>query len=306
MKIGIVLEGGGMRGIYTAGVLQTFLDMHFMADEVVGVSAGASIGVSYVSMQSGRGLRTTINYAGDKRFLSFQNYRKTKSFFGMDYIFGEIPERLDPFDYEAFQKSPCDFYAGVTDIHTGETVYFGKSHIVPPLLVLRASCSLPVFSPILQYRGGEYLDGGLHAPIPVEKALKDGCDKLIIVLTRQRGYHKEAMAGHAIYAHKYHKYPNLVRVMDQRHRIYNATLDTISLLERNGKALVIAPREALDLNLFNTKHDKLMEAYRMGAEDGLEALQKAQREWGLTLPDHLPEIVRDTPIPEASAQAGCV
>lgn len=293
MRIGIVLEGGGMRGIYTAGVLQSFLDMHFLADEVVGVSAGASIGISYVAMQSGRGLRTTVDYAGDKRYLSFANYRKTKSFFGMDFIFGDLPDRLDPFDYEAFQKSPCDFYAGATDIRSGETVYFGKEHIVSPNLVLRASCSLPMFSPIVAYQGGEYLDGGLHAPIPLEKALADGCDKLIAVLTRQHGYRKEPQKAHALYARKYRAYPNLVRVLDQRHRIYNAALDTLARMERDGTAIVVAPQQPLPLDRFETKRDRLLQAYRLGAADGQDALAKAQRDWGLVLPDHLPQIARE-------------
>ncbi|MCH3971915.1 MAG: patatin family protein [Oscillospiraceae bacterium] len=284
MKIGIVLEGGGMRGIYSTGVLDAFLQEKFMADEVVGVSAGASIGISYVSMQYERGLRTTVNYAGQEDYISLHNFIKTKSLFGMDYIFGKIPEELDPFNYETFAKNPCKFYAGATEVHTGKTIYFGKEEIVPPCTVLRASCSLPVFSPVVPYKGGEYLDGGLLAPIPIQKALADGCDKLIIVLTRERGYRKEPQIGRPVYAQKYRHYPALVHIMDTRHKVYNSMLQTIQRMEHMGSAIIAAPDEPLPLDRFGTNHEQLLAAYNIGLEKGKEALQRAQKTWGLTLP----------------------
>jgi predicted patatin/cPLA2 family phospholipase len=284
MKIGIVLEGGGMRGIFSAGVLQSFLNAKFMADEVVGVSAGASISISYVSMQNERGLRTTANYAGNREYLSLHNFFHTGSLFGMDYIFGKIPETLDPFDYDAFRKNPCAYYAGATDIRTGKTVYFGKEDIVPPCTVLRASCSIPVCAPPVHYKGQDYLDGGLHAPIPIQKALDDGCDKLLIVLTRERSYRKMPQEGRAVYAHKYRDFPKLVHVIDTRHKIYNSALQIIRLMERHGTAIVAAPDKPLPLERFGTKAEQLNAAYQIGLAKGTEALQKAQVEWGLALP----------------------
>jgi len=298
LKIGIVLEGGGMRGIYSTGVLDSFLQAQFMADEVIGVSAGASIGISYVSMQNERGLRTTVNYAGKEDYLSLHNFVKTKSLFGMDYIFGEIPEKLDSFDYDTFRRNPCTFFAGATDVRTGKTCYFGKEEIVPPCTVLRASCSLPVFSPIVHYQNGEYLDGGLHAPIPIDKALADGCDKIIIVLTRERGYRKKPQVGRPVYAHKYRHYPALVHVMDTRHKVYNTTLDMIQRMEHDGEAIIAAPDEPLPLDRFGTNHDQLLTAYRIGLEKGKEALYRAQEKWGITLP----RWPKDFPPANSSAQ----
>jgi len=285
LKIGIVLEGGGMRGIFSAGALQAFLQEHFMADEVVGVSAGASIGISYVSRQSDRGLRTTINYASDKKYLSLENYIKTGSLFGMDFIFSDIPEKLDPFDYDAFQKNPCEYYAGVTDVHTGETIYFGKKDIAPPYTVLRASCSMPVCAPIVHFQGGDYLDGGMRAPIPMQKALADGCDKLIVVLTRERGYQKKPQRGRLIYANKYHDYPAVVHLLDTRHKIYNSALQTLQNMEHRGNVIIAAPDKPLPMDRFGTKTNQLMASYRIGIEKGTEALKRAKNQWGLPLPN---------------------
>ncbi len=277
MKIGIVCEGGGMRGSYTAGVLQTFIDNNFVADELVGVSAGASNGSSYVSWQSERGYRTNIDYAGDKRYASISNFLSTGSVFGMDFIFGEIPQILDPFDYEAFWASPIAFYAGVTDVETGKAIFFDKTEIQPPnYTLLRASCSMPVFSPIVTYKGKKYLDGGVSAPIPIDKALDDGCDKLVIILTRPRDYRKTAQSGRFIYKTIYRHYPGLIKAIAMRHLIYNDTLERIASLEEQGQALVIAPVEALTVDRFGNDKEKLILSYQQGIKAGLSALPQIE------------------------------
>lgn len=155
MKIGLVLEGGGMRGLYTNGVLDCLMDNHFEADYVIGVSAGACSGVSYVSGQRGRSYRVNTGYVDDKRYVGFESLVKTKSMFGMDFIFDEIPNHLDPFDYEAFLASPMEFVTGVTDADTGRPVYFTKEAVRPgDSTLLRASSSIPVFSPVVEFMGG--------------------------------------------------------------------------------------------------------------------------------------------------------
>lgn len=301
MKIGIVLEGDCMRSIFSAGVLQAFLQKDFMADEVVGVSAGALIGISYISRQNGRGLRTTVNYASNKQYLSLENYIKTGSFFGMDYIFEDIPERLDPFDYEAFCKNPCAFYVGATDVHTGEIVYFGKKNILPPFTALRASCSLPVCSSIVHFKGGDYLEGGLRVPIPIEKALVDGCERLIVILTRDRSYCKQPQGGRIVYANKYRKYPELVRLINTRHKFYNATLQTLQRMEHQGKVIVAAPDRPLPINRFDTKASQLIVSYKIGMAKGFEVLKQVKSEWGLSLTNgngsrHTVTVVIDRPL----------
>lgn len=274
MKTGIVCEGGGMRGIFTSGVLQAFMDEGFVADELVGVSAGASNGVSYVSGQHGRGKRTNADYAGDKRYVSWRNYIRTGSVFGMDFIFGQIPETLDPFDYEAFQHSATDYYAGLTSLATGKAVFFGKQHIVPPLTVLRASCSIPMLAPVMVYNGQEYLDGGVAAPIPIQKAQQDGCEKLVVILTRPKGYRKTAQKGRALYHRIYKDYPNFAKAIDVRHLVYNHTLETLARMEKDGRAIVVAPQGPLAVDRLGKDRQKLLQAYDEGLSCGLQALQK--------------------------------
>lgn len=274
MKTAIVCEGGGMRGVFTAGVLQAFLEADYKADELVGVSAGASNGVSYVSGQSGRGYRTNVDYAGDKRYASLQSYRKTGSFFGMDFIFGEIPRQLDPFDYAAFAASPVDFYAGATSVDTGRAVFFGKEYITGELHALRASCSIPLLSPMVQIDGRLYLDGGVAAPIPIDKAINDGCERLVVVLTRPRGYQKKPQGQRLLYHTAYRKFPNMVKAMDMRHLIYNHTLQRLQRLEEQGKAVVVAPPAALEVDRFGKDKQKLMAAYDMGVGCGQAALER--------------------------------
>jgi len=272
LKIGLVLEGGAMRGVYTAGVLESFMAHDLYVDEVVGVSAGASNGVSFVSRQKGRCRRCNIEYAGDKRYLSIGNYFKTGSLFGMDFLFRDLPERLDPFDYQTFHTADCAYFAGATDIETGKAVFFGKEHIQPDSPVLPASCSMPMLAGIVSYRGHQYLDGGVTAPIPVQKALDDGCDRLVIVLTRPRDYRKQAQKGMGIVGMYYRKYPLLVQAMRNRHIVYNQTLEQIRQLEATGQAVVIAPRQALALGRFEQDKQVLTAAFEQGYADAVSAL----------------------------------
>ena len=263
-----------MRGVYTAGVLQAFMQEGFLADLLVGVSAGASNGVSYVSHQLGRGYRTNVDYAGDARYLSFDNLRKTGSVFGFNFIFDDISDHLDPFDFSAFQASSCNFYAGALDINSGKTVYFGKEDITPGFHAIRASCSMPLLSQIATYGGHQLLDGGLGAPIPIDKALEEGCDRLVVVLTRERGYRKKPMGLRALYKAKYHAYPNLLRAIRLRHLVYNHTLNRLFSLEAEGKAILVAPAQPLAVGRFGQDKDKLISAYQTGHADGLQALPK--------------------------------
>lgn len=274
MKTAIVCEGGGMRGVFTAGVLQAFMDENYLADSFYGVSAGASNGASYISSQSGRGYRTNVNYAGDKRYISKRNYLKTGSIFGMDFVFGELPEKLDPFDYAAFHSSKCSYFFGATDLATGKIKYFGKEDITPGLTALRASCSLPVFSKIVDYKGGKYLDGGVADPIPLAKALEDGAERIIVVLTRERGYKKTPQSFKSVYKRIYKAYPNFVKALEERHLIYNNTLVQVEKLEAEGKVVVIAPPQPLEVDRFGKDKQKLIAAYNVGHSCGLEALKK--------------------------------
>ena len=267
MKTGLVLEGGGMRGLYTGGVLDCLMDQRIQTDYVIGVSAGACNGVSYVSGQRGRNLRINTEYVTDKRYVGVHNLLHTGSMFGMDFIFDEIPHRLDPFDYTAFLASPCEFVAGVTDVLTGRPAYFGREDMQGHSTILRASSAIPCFSPMVPYKGRDYLDGGTSDPIPVRRALADGCDKVVVVLTRERGFVKQPESGRAVYRRKYKAYPAMIEALERRHEIYNETLAFLRTLEADGTALVIAPEAPLGLSRFEKKVENLKRAYETGYAD---------------------------------------
>ena len=184
--------------------------------------------------------------------------------FGMDFIFNDIPNQLDLFDYDAFAASPIAFVTGVSDVETGKPAYFSKEAIRHDSTVLRASSSIPVFSPIVSFRDGKYLDGGTTDPIPVRKALEDGCDKVIVVLTRDRNYVKSPEKMRSVYRHILKDYPNMIAAMDHRHEVYNDTLAYLRELERNGTALVIAPAQEVTLGRFDNSREKLEALYEQG------------------------------------------
>lgn len=274
MKIGLVLEGGGMRGIYTVGVLDCLMEEQFQSDYVIGVSAGACNGVSYVSKQKGRAFRTNTEYIADSRYLSLGNFLKTKSLFGMDFLFDSIPNKLIPFDYNTFFQNPCEFVVGVTDVITGKPCYFDKSHCEPNNTVLRASSSIPVFAPMVEYQGRKYLDGGTADAIPVKKALEDGCDKVIVVLTRERSYEKTPEKFRTIYRHIYRDYPKMIETLDNRHTNYNHTLAYLKELEQAGKALVIAPHSPLPVGRFEKDPEQLKKVWKIGYDDTKKIIEQ--------------------------------
>lgn len=263
----LVLEGGGMRGIYTAGVLEYFLDHDVEFPYVAGVSAGACHAVSYISKQKGRNRRIMIDYINDKRYLSIGNYLKERSLFGMNFIFDEIPNNLDKFDYDSFENSSSELHIGVTDVVSGESIYYNKNQIKNPNIIIRASSSLPFVSPIVEYEDKKFLDGAVSDPIPVEKAIRDGYEKMVIVLTRNLGYRKTRSRFLNVTKRMYRKYPNLIKLMETRHEVYNRQLELIERLENEGRAIVIRPSERLQVDRFTKDKSKLEELYKMGYKD---------------------------------------
>ena len=221
-------------------------------------------------------MRTTINDIDDKRYLSFSSYLKTGSLFGMDFLFYDIPERLDPFDYESCFASKCDYRVGVTNIETGKEEYYGKEALKKESrnIILRASVSLPIASPIVNIDGKKYLDGGIGDPIPIKKAYADGCEKVIVVLTRDRGYRKKASKGKWLFRLVYKKYPKLVKLLAERHILYNDTLEYIKEMEKENKAFVVAPDKPIEIDKFEKNKAKLFEVYKMGLADGKKVFDK--------------------------------
>ncbi|MBI6871831.1 patatin-like phospholipase family protein [Clostridium aciditolerans] len=274
-NIGLVLEGGGMRGLYTCGVLEYFMEKDLYFNYIIGVSAGASNAASYISKQKGRNIKVNTGFLKDWRYMSFRSLVLKKSFFGMDFIFKDIPDKYVEFDYETFHNAPCEFLVGVTDCKTGKPLYFNKKDIRSEGFdVLRASCSLPLMSPIVNLKGYELLDGGISDSIPITKSIKDGNDKNIIILTRNKDYRKSPLKFANLIKMKYKKYPLLIETMMNRHKKYNDTLDYIERLEEEGKAIVIRASKELKVDRLEKDPVKLQELFQNGYEDAQNAYKR--------------------------------
>lgn len=277
--IGLVLEGGGMRAMYTAGVLEYFLEQDVYFPYTVGVSAGACVATSYLSRQKGRNKIVNVDMVTDKRYISWGNYFRMGQMFGMDFIFDEIPNRLVPFDFAAFAASREEFVAATTDVATGETIFYRKSDPdFDVLTVLRASSSLPFIAPIVDFGGRQLLDGGISDPIPLKQAEKDGMTRNVVVLTRDDGYRKSPNRFAWIVRRVYRKFPEFVKVMLRRHQIYNGQTAYIREQEAQGNVFVIRPQRPLEVGRMEKNAAKLDALYWQGYEDA-KRLLPSLRAW---------------------------
>lgn len=266
---GLVLEGGGMRGLYTAGILDFFLEKNLHLPYVIGVSAGACHAASYISRQIGRNKKVNIGYIRDPRYISYRNLIKTKSLFGMDFVFNEIPNRLEPFDYKTFYQSNQAYFIGTSDCVSGLPIYFDAKKSTPDIILkaLMASSSLPFVSPTVGIEGKVLLDGGIVDPIPVRKSIEAGNTKHVIILTRNREYRKQPFRSKWLANRFYSNYPELIKAMLKRHEVYNGTLELIEELERSGKAFVLRPSEPLQVGRLERNPEKLLHLYQLGFKD---------------------------------------
>ena len=273
-KIGLILEGGGMRGIYTAGVLDFFIDKNIEVDLVVGVSAGGCHAASYLSKQYNRAFRTNIDYLDDKDYISFKNLIKNGSIFGMDLMFNKIPNELYPYDYETFNKSKSKFIVVTTNCDTGKAEYFQLNDMKKDIIYLQASCSIPMFANIVEINGFKLLDGGVSDSIPIEYALKQGCNKNIVILTRDKTYVKSKVRFLSLVKRKYKKYPKLVKSIANRHLKYNKTLNLIRSLEEKNEIFVIQPKYPVKVSQVEKNKDKLIKLYNDGYNDAKNSYEK--------------------------------
>lgn len=277
MKTGLVLEGGAMRGIYTAGVLDVFLEHEIHFDGVIGVSAGALHGCSFVSEQKGRSLRYFKKYRNDKHFMSWWSFLHTGEVVGKQFCYHDIPERLDPFDYEAFVKSDTDFYATCTNVETGKAEYIKITDMLSQVDAMRASASMPYVSKIVDYNGMKFLDGGCADSIPVEAFYKMGYERLVVVLTREAGFAKKPENAKMAEI-RYHKYPEFVQALQNRHVVYNHSLEVLKEMERAGKAFVIQPDKKLDISRMENDIEVIQQVYDLGGKDA-RIRMKALKDW---------------------------
>ncbi len=277
MKTGLVLEGGAMRGMYTAGVLDTFLKHNISPDEIVGVSAGALFGVNFLSGQSGRVIRYNKRFNSDKNYMGLRPLLREGNIVSTKYAYYDVPRKLDPFDDEAFKNSPIPFYAVVTNISSGKPEYIRLYSLFKQMNTLRASGSMPFVSRPVHLKTGEYLDGAVTDSIPFEWESGRGCDKLIVVLTREKEYRKKPMSP-ALVKTYYHKHPRFKEALLNRHNMYNEQLKRLSEWEAQGKAFVIRPSEKIDISRTEKDPERLQEVYDLGIRD-TERLIPALREY---------------------------
>ena len=266
MKIGLVLEGGAMRGLYTAGVLDELLENNVEVDGIIGVSAGVLFGVNYLSKQKGRVLRYNKRFIKDKRFMGLYSLLTTGNIVNKDFSFYEVPYKLDIFDDETYKKSKTVFYATITNVDTGEAEYVKLKSVLEQMEVVRATSAMPFVSKMVEINGNKYLDGGIADSIPIDKCKELGYDKIILVLTRPVEYRKKK-ENKVITKIKYYKYPNLANTINNRYKKYNRTVEKIIDMENKKEIFVIRPSKHLNIKRLEKNTNKLQEMYELGIND---------------------------------------
>ena len=271
MKTGIVSEGGAFRTIFSCGVMDAFIENNIYPDYVIGTSAGAAYSPSYISRQKGRNLKIITEYANDKRYMGMNNLidKKNRSLYGLEFAYETIPNELVPFDYDTFEKWDGEFYAVCTNVLTGKAEYFPYDGKDRTNLVLKATCALPKLFPYIYINDTPYIDGGLSDSIPYEKAFADGCDRVVVVLTREAGYKKTTSSSTKIMARTYLNYPELAKDLVHRAGRYNRCLRKLEHLEKQGKIIVIRPTSTKGFSRLEKNIDKINALYNDGYSKGL-------------------------------------
>ncbi|MFU2055297.1 patatin-like phospholipase family protein [Gallibacterium anatis] len=271
MKVGLVLEGGAMRGLYTAGILDVFLEQDIHVDGIVGVSAGVLFGVNYPSKQKGRALRYNLKYLNDKRYMGLHSLITTGNIVNKDFAFYDLPINIDRFDEQTFIDSGIDFYATLTNVDTGQAEYVKLSHIFEQMEVLRATSAMPFVSRMVEIDGKRYLDGGIADSIPLEKCRQLGYDKIIVILTRPLEYRKKAV-NPLLFKLFYAKYPNLVASLTQRYLNYNQRVEQVIEADKKGEIFVFRPSKTLPIKRIEKDPVKIQAMYDLGVTDAHQAL----------------------------------
>lgn len=271
MKTGIVFEGGAFRTIFSCGVMDALVENNIMPDYMIGVSAGAAYGVSMASRQPGRNLDVLIKYRNDKRYLSVGNMldKENKAIYGLEFSYETIPNELNLFDYDAFKSYKGDFYCVVTNLLTCEAEYMKYTGEDRTNTVLKATCALPMLFPPIIINDTPYMDGGLTDSIPFMRALEDGCDRVLVVLTREAGYTKTTSTSTKAIARYYEKeYPKLSEVMLSRAERYNECLKQLKEYEDSGKVMVIRPAVSKGFSRLEKDKNKILSMYNDGYNQG--------------------------------------
>ena len=273
-KIGLVLEGGGHRGIYTAGVLDTFAENKISFDGIMGVSAGCVHGASFLSGQIGRSIRYTTKYCDNSNYMGIGSLITTGNFFNEKFCYYDLPETLDPFDNDTFDKNQTQFFAVCTDVETGSAIYHECETLKGEKIKwLQASASMPLVSKIIKIEDNLLLDGGIADSIPIKKMQELGFEKNIVILTQEAGYRKNPNSLLPIIKLVYKKYPKLIEAIENRHIIYNQQLEFLEEQEKLGNVIIIRPSEKPTASRTEKDKEKILETYNLGKKDALSIIK---------------------------------
>lgn len=275
VKKGLVLEGGAMRGMFTAGVLDVLMEQNVQVDGVIGVSAGAVFGCNYISKQIGRTIRYNMKYSGDKRYCSIRSLIRTGDLYGAEFCYHKLPTELDVFDVETFKNSSTEFYVVCTDVVTGEIVYHKCTDAgYKDLEYMRASASMPLASRVVEMDGKKMLDGGIADSIPLKYFESIGYNKNLVILTQPADFVKEKNKAIPLFKLFMRKYPKVAELMADRHNVYNDTVKYVRQKEKQGEVFVICPEEALPIGRTEKDPAKLKQVYEIGRRAGEKYLQE--------------------------------
>lgn len=277
-KTGLVLEGGGMRGLFTAGILDVLMENNVTFDGVVGVSAGATFGCNFISHQIGRTLRYNMSQRKNPKYMGIRSLIKTGDYVGGEYAYHVLPTKLDVFDFEAFEKNPTEFHVVTTNVRTGEAIYHRIDKVdYTGMEWIRASASMPIISRPVAIGDYEMLDGGIADSIPLRYFESEGFKRNIVILTQPKGFKKKLTKLMPVFKATMRKYPAIIEGMSKRHLMYNRELEYISQQQMAGKCLVICPSDTLPIGRTSLNAKKMQHVYDMGrkaGEDNLEAIRK--------------------------------
>ena len=278
MKKGLVLEGGAMRGLFTAGIIDVMMEHGVEPDGLIGVSAGAAFGCNYKSRQPGRALRYNKRFAKDKRYCSWQSWWKTGDLYNAEFGYHVVPTQYDIFDDKAFDENPMVFYAVCTDVETGKAVYKQLTEATPLTYDwIRASASMPLASKVVELEGMKVLDGGVADSIPLKYFESIGYEKNVVILTQPDGYVKEHNKLMPLMRIALRKYPKMIEAMDKRHLMYNKQLVYVYEAEQAGRALVIRPSEKLPIGHISHDPKEMQRVYDIGRETGLKYIEDIKK-----------------------------
>ena len=271
-RIALVLEGGAMRGLYSAGVLDVFMQNNINADVVYGVSAGALFGLNYKSRQIGRALRYNLRFAHEKNYMGLYSLITTGDIMNRDFCFNKLVYELDKLDFDTYKNNTVEFYAVVTNMYSGKPEYIKIDDAAQDMEYFRASGSMPFVSKPVEIDGNLYLDGAMSDAVPFKKVLDTNCEKIVVVLTRPLGYRKKK--SYLPYKLFYGKFPNLVETAKSYYKEYNETMDLIEKYESQNKIIVLRPSKLIKMKRVEKDKNKLQSIYNLGVSDCIQKLDK--------------------------------